>query len=290
MGTTVDSILQLQRDYRTLASEWRSVTKTYSSLDAQYGGSRDQRHARLEEIKRQLSETLHWKTGEHGEFDARHNLQASGGTRTWTTVQGCSDCDRKQEESGRSALRRERTQTYEWIRELNGYIPRMNELHESMGSIVEEMNRQAERLGLPSFDGQLTIDSDFITSTTVSSFSARGQYLLDSGISINYGVTTVVLDNSEQVVAYRSGGGDWTITSVGTGYWEKYKSSLDRDTGLAQTDFFAGTVGERDQKKKVHIAVDENGDVIFVRDIDGEVLYDRKHGIGHLPSDLSWDR
>jgi|SRR5450759_2214488 len=72
--------------------------------------------------------------------------------------------------------------------------------------------------------------------------------------------------------------------------WEKYKSSIDQDTGLAQTDFFAGTVGERDQKKKVHIAIDEHGDVIFVRDMDGTVLYDRKHGIGFLPPDLNWNR
>src|SRR5450759_2702934 len=72
--------------------------------------------------------------------------------------------------------------------------------------------------------------------------------------------------------------------------WEKYKSSIDQDTGLAQTDFFAGTVGERDQKKKVHIAIDEHGDVIFVRDMAGTVLYDRKHGIGFLPPDLNWNR
>jgi len=45
-----------------------------------------------------------------------------------------------------------------------------------------------------------------------------------------------------------------------------------------------------DQKQKVHVAIDEMGDVVFVRDEDGTVLYDKKNGIGHLPFDLNWSR
>jgi hypothetical protein len=58
--------------------------------------------------------------------------------------------------------------------------------------------------------------------------------------------------------------------------WSKYKSSFDRNTGTNQTDYFEGYVGERGQKKKVHIAIDEHHNVAYVRDIDGTVLYDRK--------------
>lgn len=72
--------------------------------------------------------------------------------------------------------------------------------------------------------------------------------------------------------------------------WEKHDSSTDDDSGLAQTDFYSGTVGETNQKKKVHVAINELGDVVFVRDEDGTVLYDRKNGIGHLPHDLNWSR
>lgn len=72
--------------------------------------------------------------------------------------------------------------------------------------------------------------------------------------------------------------------------WEKYGSSTDRDTGLAQTNFYSGSIGEANQQKKVHVAIDEYGDVIFVRDMDGTVLYDKKNGVGHLPHDLNWSR
>lgn len=72
--------------------------------------------------------------------------------------------------------------------------------------------------------------------------------------------------------------------------WSKYSSSTSRDTGLNQTDYFEGYVGEKNQNKKVHIAIDETGEVLLVRDIDGTVLYDRKHGIGILPPDLNWSR
>lgn len=72
--------------------------------------------------------------------------------------------------------------------------------------------------------------------------------------------------------------------------WEKYSSSTDRDTGLNQTDFYSGTVGGTNQKKKVHVAIDEYGGVVYVRDEDGRVLYDKKNGIGFLPHDLNWSK
>lgn len=72
--------------------------------------------------------------------------------------------------------------------------------------------------------------------------------------------------------------------------WEKTTASVNRDSGIAQTNFFSGTVGETNQKKKVHVAIDEYGQVIYVRDEDGTVLYDKKNNIGHLPHDLNWSR
>ena len=73
-------------------------------------------------------------------------------------------------------------------------------------------------------------------------------------------------------------------------HWTKTKSSVDRDSGLAQTDTYIGTVGEKDQRKKAHIAINEKGDVVHVRDMDGVVLYDKKSGAGHLPPDLNWNK
>lgn len=60
--------------------------------------------------------------------------------------------------------------------------------------------------------------------------------------------------------------------------WSKYSSSTDSESGLAQTDYYEGYVGESNQRMKVHIAVDENGRLVHVRDIDGTVLFDRKRG------------
>lgn len=73
-------------------------------------------------------------------------------------------------------------------------------------------------------------------------------------------------------------------------HWEKTKSSQDRDTGLNQTDLYSGTVGQANQKKKVHVAIDELGNVVYVRDEDGTVLYDKKKNVGYLPYDLDWSR
>lgn len=65
--------------------------------------------------------------------------------------------------------------------------------------------------------------------------------------------------------------------------WEKTTQSYDRDTGSVQSNFFSGTIGERNQKKKVHVAIDELGNITFVRDEDGTILYDKKNNVGHLP-------
>ena len=70
--------------------------------------------------------------------------------------------------------------------------------------------------------------------------------------------------------------------------WSKYQGSTNRDTGVNQTNFFLGYVGEGDQRRKVHIAIDEHHNVVYVRDIDGTLLYDKKNGFGTLPADLDW--
>lgn len=72
--------------------------------------------------------------------------------------------------------------------------------------------------------------------------------------------------------------------------WTKYGASNDGRTKKPQTNFFMGYVGERDQRRKVHIVINHRGDIVFVRDIDGTILYDRRAGIGHLPPDLDWSR
>jgi hypothetical protein len=60
--------------------------------------------------------------------------------------------------------------------------------------------------------------------------------------------------------------------------WSKYTASEHHDTGAAQTNYFEGYIGETDQGRKVHIAVDDHGHLLFVRDIDGTVLFDRSRG------------
>jgi hypothetical protein len=51
-------------------------------------------------------------------------------------------------------------------------------------------------------------------------------------------------------------------------YWHKTKMSFDRDTGTYQTDKYIGIVGEDNQKLKAHIAVDPDGQITFVRDLE----------------------
>lgn len=60
--------------------------------------------------------------------------------------------------------------------------------------------------------------------------------------------------------------------------WSKYSSSTDSASGRPQTDYYEGYVGETNRRFKVHIAVDENGSLLFVRDIDGTVIFDRSRG------------
>lgn len=67
--------------------------------------------------------------------------------------------------------------------------------------------------------------------------------------------------------------------------WSKYKSTTSR-SGTPQTNYFEGYIGERDQTRKVHIVIDENGKLQYIRDIDGTVLFDRSRG--HTPPP-GWD-
>lgn len=60
--------------------------------------------------------------------------------------------------------------------------------------------------------------------------------------------------------------------------WSKYTASVNYDTSTAQTNYFEGYVGETDPRRKVHIAVDEHGRLLYVRDMDGTVLFDRSQG------------
>lgn len=65
----------------------------------------------------------------------------------------------------------------------------------------------------------------------------------------------------------------------GADRFERYSDSETRDTGTPQTDLLFGEKGT----KGGHIAVDANGDLQFVRDEDGTVLYDRKNDFGSPP-------
>lgn len=67
--------------------------------------------------------------------------------------------------------------------------------------------------------------------------------------------------------------------------WSKYKSTTSR-SGIPQTNYFEGYIGERDQTRKVHVVIDENGKLQYIRDIDGTVLFDRSRG--HVPPP-GWD-
>lgn len=59
--------------------------------------------------------------------------------------------------------------------------------------------------------------------------------------------------------------------------WSKYTSSTNC-RGIAQTNYFEGYVGETNPRLKVHIVVDENGKLQYVRDIDGTELFVRSRG------------
>ncbi len=68
--------------------------------------------------------------------------------------------------------------------------------------------------------------------------------------------------------------------------WAKYTSSENYESCTPQTNYFEGFVGEKDPRRKVHIAVDENGRLLYVRDLDGTVLFDRSQGDTPPPG---WD-
>jgi hypothetical protein len=74
-------------------------------------------------------------------------------------------------------------------------------------------------------------------------------------------------------------------------HWTKYTSGTGRD-GTPQTNYFEGVIGERDQRRKVHVVVDANGVLRYIRDIDGTVLFDRSRGDTPPPrlelSNSSW--
>lgn len=61
--------------------------------------------------------------------------------------------------------------------------------------------------------------------------------------------------------------------------WLKYSQSTSK--GRPQTDLYIGYVGEKDQSLKVHIAVDDDGRLLFVRDFGNNVIFDRSKG--HKP-------
>lgn len=66
-------------------------------------------------------------------------------------------------------------------------------------------------------------------------------------------------------------------------WFEEYRSSETHDTGTPQTDLQFGEKGT----KGGHIAVDANGDLLFMRDADGQTVYDPKNELNHLPP--GWD-
>ena len=68
--------------------------------------------------------------------------------------------------------------------------------------------------------------------------------------------------------------------------WYKAKMSEDRDSRNYQTDNYFGLRGV---EKYAHIAVDPYGDIVFVRDENGDILYDKKNKVGHLPKNLDWN-
>jgi hypothetical protein len=62
-------------------------------------------------------------------------------------------------------------------------------------------------------------------------------------------------------------------------WFEKYRSSVTEDTGQPQTDLQFGEKGT----KGGYVAVDGNGDLLFMRDADGRVVYDPANGLDRLP-------
>lgn len=104
----------------------------------------------------------------------------------------------------------------------------------------------------------------------------HGHYVMDKNGSLNYKRDPLDQHGKQNFV-------DST-------FWHKEKMSFDRDSGTFQTDNYIGIIGNTCQKSKAHIAIDEDGEIVLVRDIGGEVLYSRKDNIGYLPDNLDWSK
>ncbi|NEN79773.1 hypothetical protein [Nocardioides zeae] len=114
----------------------------------------------------------------------------------------------------------------------------------------------------------------------------------DDLLVIRGGVIAMVGDDPELVGAteiYRGKNGNIEIVDR-IPRWEKYGFCFGRDTGTMQTDFYSGIIGERDQKKKVHVGINEWGDIVVVRDDDGAIPYNKKNGVGPLSGILNRSR
>jgi hypothetical protein len=74
------------------------------------------------------------------------------------------------------------------------------------------------------------------------------------------------------------------LTPAEPATWSKYSSSTSGD--VPQTDYYFGYVGERNAARKVHIAIDWNGTLLFVRDLDGAELYNHNTD---GPPPANWD-
>jgi hypothetical protein len=290
--SALNEIVKLQKRLKKLGRKCDESDCEIEELTAEYG-YREDIETRLEEISENLNEIIHIAAEEHGEFDSRHSVTHHGQTIRFKAVPGCADCDSISEAHGLADLIEE-LKSLRWAqRRLEKLEDRRDDMDEEYQDLLTQINDLGQTLGMPSFEVRWDERHGLVGLITqvgpIQHFKVNRRTILEEGLFANYyldGHTArAIFDASEQLVAYHLGDGNWTVTAT----WEKYRTSADHDTGLSQTDFFAGTIGERDQKKKVHIAIDESGDVIFVRDIDGEVLYDRKHGKGFLPPDLNWD-
>lgn len=148
----------------------------------------------------------------------------------------------------------------------------------------------AEKAGVPyQYLGDLRVSRDKNGNTNIyfggigkSDGPRHGHYVVDHSGKVTYRRDPFDPHGSQNFTDSAEQASDITTT------WWKLGMSQDRDTGTVQTDNYFGIVGDKDQKGKGHIAVDEHGNIAYVRDVGGKVLYDRKHGVGHLPDDLDW--
>ena len=290
---TLDEIVKLQKRLRKLSQKYDGAEEEIDEIAYDYGDL-DAIEARLRDAEDSLSEVIRIGAEEHGQFDSRHSVTAQGKSTRFRTVSGCPDCDSLLEAHGLADLIEE-SKNLRWARSrLKKLEDRRDDMAYEFNDLVAQINELGQALGLPSFEVRWDENHGlvgFITKVgSVNNFKIHERVILQEGHFVNYDLdgrtARAIFDSAEQLVAYHLGDRNWTITAT----WEKYKASINWDSGTAQTNLFVGTIGETDQKKKVHIAIDEHGDVVFVRDMDGEVLYDRKQSKGSLPPDLNWSR